>query len=81
MKVYRRLSDLENVKASAITVGTFDGIHLGHQKIIDGLKKLAAKSGLQSVVVTFYPNPKIVVNPNAFKDLRVLTTIDERVLL
>ena len=79
MKVYRRLSDLEDVKASAVTVGTFDGIHLGHQKIIDGLKKLTKKLDLQSVVVTFYPNPKIVINPNAYKKLKILTTIDERV--
>ncbi len=79
MKVYRKLSDLKDVKASAVTVGTFDGIHLGHQKIIDGLKNLATKSNLHSVVVTFYPNPKIVVKPNVYKNLKILTTIDERI--
>jgi len=79
MKVFRRLSDLDDVKASAVTVGTFDGIHLGHQKIIAGLKNISEKLDLQSVVVTFYPNPKIVINPNAYKNLKILTTIDERV--
>ncbi len=79
MKVYRTLSDLPDAKKAAITVGTFDGIHLGHQKIIDGLKVAAGEKGLESVVVTFYPNPKIVVNPDAGKKLKILTTIDERV--
>ena len=79
MKVYRKLSDLPEAKAAAVTVGTFDGIHLGHQKIVEGLKGIAEKKELESVVVTFYPNPKIIVNPDAGKKLKILTTIDERV--
>ena len=79
MKVYRKLSDLPEAREAAVTVGTFDGIHLGHQKIIGGLKEVAAQKGMESVVVTFYPNPKIVVNADAGKNLKILTTIDERV--
>jgi riboflavin kinase/FMN adenylyltransferase len=79
MKVYRKSEDLPQSNGAAVTVGTFDGIHHGHRKIIEDLTAIAVQSKLESVLVTFYPNPKIVVNPNAGKNLKILTTIDERV--
>lgn len=59
-----------------ITIGTFDGVHIGHQKIIKKLTKTAKKSNLQSVVLTFFPHPRMVLQQNA--DIKLLNTIDER---
>lgn len=59
-----------------ITIGTFDGVHIGHQKIIQKLTKTAKKSNLQSVVLTFFPHPRMVLQQDA--DIKLLNTIDER---
>ena len=65
-----------NVEGTVITVGTFDGMHLGHQALVARLVDRAAESGLRSVLVTFDPHPLEVVNPAAAPQL--LTMPDER---
>lgn len=65
-----------DVQGTVITVGTFDGVHLGHQALIARLVDRAAESGLRSVLVTFDPHPLEVVNPAAAPQL--LTMADER---
>lgn len=59
-----------------VTVGTFDGIHLGHQAILRRLNELARETGLEPVVVTFYPHPRVLVTPQNYP--LVLTTLDEK---
>jgi riboflavin kinase/FMN adenylyltransferase len=61
---------------SVITIGTFDGVHLGHQKIIKKLQIIAKEKGLQSVILTFFPHPRMVLQKAV--ELRLLNTIEER---
>jgi riboflavin kinase/FMN adenylyltransferase len=63
-----------------VTIGTFDGVHLGHQKILSRLKELKEKTGLKTVVLTFEPHPRKVLFPEQ-KDLKLLTLIDEKLEL
>lgn len=60
-----------------VTIGTFDGVHLGHQKVISQLNKLASKYNGESVIFTFYPHPRLVTSPGE-TNLRLLTTLDEK---
>ncbi|WP_317897833.1 bifunctional riboflavin kinase/FAD synthetase [Aurantibacillus circumpalustris] len=63
-----------------VTIGTFDGVHLGHQKILERLKELKEKTGLKTVVLTFEPHPRKVLFPEQ-KDLKLITLIDEKLEL
>lgn len=65
----------------AITVGTFDGLHKGHRRIIERLKTEAAERRLCTTLVTFDPHPKVVVRPDLAKQLGLLTTLDEKIEL
>lgn len=60
-----------------VTIGTFDGVHLGHQKILSRLQQLKQRHGLNAVVLTFEPHPRKVLFPEQ-KDLKLLTLIDEK---
>jgi riboflavin kinase / FMN adenylyltransferase len=60
-----------------ITIGTFDGVHLGHRKVIDRLKEIASSVGGETVVFTFYPHPRMVVSANE-SNLRLLSTFTEK---
>ena len=80
MNVYRDIDSLPGFRKAVITIGTFDGVHLGHLKIIEQLKLLAAKLGGDSVILTFHPHPRFVLNPGE-KSLKLLNTIDEKIEL
>lgn len=76
---------IDNLQESAIaeavvTSGTFDGVHIGHQKILKRIKDLAKDIGGKSVVVTFWPHPKFVLG-NGWGDLKLLTTFEEKAQL
>lgn len=75
MKIIKDLGRFKE-KSSVAALGTFDGVHLGHRKVILSAVRLAKKKRLPCVVVTFDPHPKSVVNPSR-KPL-LLTTVDER---
>ena len=60
-----------------VTIGTFDGVHLGHQKILSRLQQLKQRHGLKTVVLTFEPHPRKILDPDN-KDLKLLTLIDEK---
>jgi len=62
-----------------VTIGTFDGVHLGHKKVLSNLISTAKKSGSSSVLLTFFPHPRIVLDKNA--DIKLINTIDERIKL
>jgi riboflavin kinase/FMN adenylyltransferase len=68
-------------KGTAVTVGTFDGVHLGHLKILEKLKEAAAEENLQSVVVTFDPHPQSIVGVKNNKPIRTLTPREEKIRL
>ena len=63
---------------TAITVGTFDGVHVGHQQILERMNEVALKKNLRTVVVTFHPHPQIVLAKPDRKPVKLLTTIEER---
>jgi riboflavin kinase/FMN adenylyltransferase len=63
-----------------VTIGTFDGVHLGHQKILQRLAELKAATGLQTLVLTFDPHPRKVLFPGQ-KDLRLITLVNEKLHL
>lgn len=78
MKVYRHVSEFESSGDTIVTVGTFDGVHIGHQKIIDRINELARQSGSESVLLTFFPHPRLVLFPDD-NELKLLSTLDERI--
>jgi len=80
MNVYNSLSDLPDFQNAILTIGSFDGVHAGHQKILERINQLAQKNNGESIVITFHPHPRQVIYPND-KSLRLLNSIDEKVAL
>lgn len=80
MKIYPNLDDFGQLPNAVVTSGTFDGVHVGHQKILSRLKETAAKIGGETVVITFWPHPRLVLNPND-TSLKLLNTFEERIEL
>jgi riboflavin kinase/FMN adenylyltransferase len=80
MRVFRDLNNLPSFQNSVLTIGTFDGVHKGHQKLIARINQLANEIKGESIIVTFHPHPRIVINPQG-KTLRLLNTIEEKIAL
>ncbi|MCB9174792.1 MAG: bifunctional riboflavin kinase/FAD synthetase [Flavobacteriales bacterium] len=80
MNVYRHINEFSSKKNVVITTGTFDGVHLGHKKIIEQVVSAAKKISGESVILTFFPHPRMVLYPES-NDLKLLNTIDERIEL
>lgn len=78
MKIHYSLAEFTPLPHAVVTSGTFDGVHLGHQKIIHRLNELAAAQGGESVVLTFWPHPRLVVSKSPDLPVQLLTTIDEK---
>jgi riboflavin kinase/FMN adenylyltransferase len=76
MQIFNDLSEVSYDKNSIVTLGTFDGIHLGHKKIIDGVVKKAADLGGRSFLITFYPHPRKVVSKG--NHIKLLSTPNEK---
>ena len=77
MKIYKDLSDFVKVPNAIVTIGTFDGVHLGHQAILKDMVKTAKEIGGETVVITFHPHPRQVLNINA-ANLRFITTQEDK---
>ncbi len=80
MKIYHQLADFHPPHYSVVTSGTFDGVHLGHQKILGRLKELAARKQGETVLLTYWPHPRLILQPED-NNLRLLTTLTEKVKL
>ncbi len=78
MQVYHSISEFPVLSHSVVTTGTFDGVHLGHQTILKRLIEISLKQKGQSVVITFHPHPRLVLQPNDNK-LELLNTLEERI--
>ena len=75
MKI-KAASDYKLLSNSVVTIGTFDGVHIGHKKIINRLVNIAKQENLQAVVLTFFPHPRMVVQSDT--KIKMLNTIDEK---
>jgi riboflavin kinase/FMN adenylyltransferase len=81
MKVHRELgSSLPAFKNAVVTIGTFDGVHRGHQQILWQLKEEAKRINGETVIITFHPHPRKIVS-SVPGDIKLLTTLEEKILL
>ena len=65
MKVFQGFNEMAEIPHPVLTIGTFDGVHIGHQKIIKQLNEVAERIGGESVLFTFYPHPRMVLLPDS----------------
>ena len=79
MKIYNSLYDFKPTKKTIVTLGTFDGVHIGHQKIIEKLLQNAKEYNCESLILTFFPHPRMVLQEGS--DIKLLNTIDEKSVL
>ena len=77
MNVFTDIDTLPRFRNAVVTIGTFDGVHLGHQEIISRLKSEVRRVDGESVIITFHPHPRKIVQNKAEK-IQLLTTIEER---
>jgi riboflavin kinase / FMN adenylyltransferase len=80
MNVYYGTKEFVKLENAVVTSGTFDGVHLGHQKILNRLNEVASETNGQSVVITFYPHPRSVISPDN-QGIKLLSTLDEKIEL
>ena len=79
MKIIRSIAAFNSLEKTIVTIGTFDGIHIGHKKILKDLISTANKEGKKSVLLTFFPHPRMVLQKD--KAILLLNTLDEKSLL
>jgi len=80
MQVHRDIENLPHFRNAVITIGTFDGVHLGHRHVIESLKAEAKAINGETVIITFHPHPRKVVS-SAILGIRLLNTLDEKIEL
>jgi riboflavin kinase/FMN adenylyltransferase len=77
MRIYHHLDDFEPLNNAVVTIGTFDGVHTGHRKIIADLRTLADETGGETVLLTFFPHPRMILHPED-ESIKMINTIDEK---
>lgn len=77
MRIFHNISETSDLKDTIVTIGTFDGVHLGHQKILKKLVELKNKNGGETLLFTFDPHPRKVLFPEQ-RDLKLITTTQEK---
>ncbi|MBC7418668.1 MAG: bifunctional riboflavin kinase/FAD synthetase [Pedobacter sp.] len=77
MKIYHNLSEFKALQNAVVTIGTFDGVHIGHQKIIKQVVDRATEKGAESVILTFFPHPRMIIDPEN-QNLKMISTLDEK---
>lgn len=80
MNVYYGIQEFKKLENAVVTSGTFDGVHLGHQKILKRLNEVAELTNGESVVITFYPHPRSVISPDN-QIVKLLSTLEEKIEL
>jgi riboflavin kinase / FMN adenylyltransferase len=77
MKIYHGIEDFTKLPYAVVTSGTFDGVHLGHQQIFSRLREIADRNKGETVVLTFWPHPRLVLHPED-ESLKLLNTFEEK---
>ena len=77
MKIYHGLDDFTRLAYAVVTSGMFDGVHVGHQKILSRLREIAQKNHGETVVITFWPHPRLLLKPDDHT-LKLLNTFEEK---
>jgi len=77
MKIYHHINDFTPLANAVVTIGTFDGVHIGHRKIIAHIKELAQRSNGETVILTFFPHPRMILHPED-ESLKLINTINEK---
>jgi riboflavin kinase/FMN adenylyltransferase len=77
MKIYHHIDEFTPLQNAVVTIGTFDGVHQGHRQIIARIREIADKTGGETVLLTFFPHPRMILHPEN-QDLKLITTIHER---
>lgn len=77
MNIFRNINEIKFDRQTVLTLGTFDGIHLGHQQIIKRVLKCSEENKLRNLIITFHPHPRKVINPEM--QLKLLTTNEEQI--
>ena len=77
MKIFRSIEDYNLNQRTILTIGTFDGVHEGHKKILNKLISSSKKKNLSSVVLTFFPHPRIILNK--YNEVKMIDTLDEKI--
>lgn len=80
MKIYHNINEFKAINNAVVTIGTFDGVHLGHRKIIERLKELADECEGETVILTFFPHPRMILHPED-ESLKLINTIHEKAAL
>jgi riboflavin kinase/FMN adenylyltransferase len=78
MRVFQNLATLPKFKNAVITIGSYDGVHAGHQQIIQRVNDIAKEVGGESVLITFHPHPRLVLVPDD-TSLKLITSVNEKI--
>ncbi len=79
LKIYQSLNEFKPSRKTIVTLGTFDGVHLGHNVILDKICKTAKQENLESVLLTFFPHPRLIVSNDS--EIKMLNTMAEKAIL
>lgn len=79
MKIFHSLQDFKPTRKTIVTIGTFDGVHIGHKKIIRKIIQNSIESDCESAVLTFFPHPRMVLQGDS--DIKLINTINEKIAL
>jgi riboflavin kinase / FMN adenylyltransferase len=80
VKVYFDLDNFKGAVNPIVTTGTFDGVHVGHQTLINRVKEIANKTGGETILITFFPHPRMVLYPDD-DTIKLINTQEEKILL
>ncbi len=77
MKIFNSINDFNSTRKTVLTLGTFDGVHIGHKKILERVTQKNSDENVESLVLTFFPHPRMVLEEKS--DVKLLNTLHEKI--